>query len=98
MPKPNPAESVGVKPSEVFEYVNEVVQAQNRGGVLVMTCLQLLIEKGMLSRDEVQQRFEANMQLALDEDGGCKIPLRSLLEKGDGDEHTGGEATGSVGV
>ena len=84
MPESKPAANVGVKPSEVFEYVNEVVQAQNRGGVLTMTCLQLLIEKGMLSRDEVQQRFEANMQLALDEYGGCKIPLRSLLEKGDG--------------
>jgi hypothetical protein len=87
----------GVSPSEVFEYLNELAVAQNRCGVTVMTCLQMLIEKGLLDGDEVQARFDKNLGVTLDEEGGCVIPLRTLLNKGggDGDDHGGSKTESS---
>ena len=76
---------------EMREYVGEVVQAQNLSGVVVMTIFQMLIEKGVLDKAEIEARVEQNLKLALDEDGGCKIPLTSLLDK------TGGQTDGDAG-
>lgn len=67
---------------EVHTHLNEVTTAQNRGGVLIMTLLQLLLEKEIVSKEELAERFEQNQKAVLDEDGGCKIPLSSLLDKG----------------
>jgi len=86
-------EAVTKNEQDVHEHLNEVTLAQNQSGVLVMSILQLLIEKGLVSREEVEDRFEKSKELALDEDGGCKISLTSLLdgssERGTEDEHGG---------
>ena len=65
---------------EVHDHLNEITLAQNQSGVLVMTILQLLIDKGVVSREEVEKRFEQSKNIALDEDGGCQISLTSLLD------------------
>jgi hypothetical protein len=46
-----------------------------------MTCLQLLIESGILDAKVVQERFKINVELSLDSEGGCKMPLSNLLVK-----------------
>lgn len=65
---------------ETAQYLNEVVKAQNLTGVLVMTLLQMLMEKNMVTKNEIQRRFELNKSIALSDDGDCKIPLTKLLE------------------
>lgn len=79
-------ETVTKNEQDVHEHLNEVTMAQNQSGVLVMSVLQLLIEKGLVSREEVEQRFEQSKELALDETGGCKIPLSSLLDGAEGEQ------------
>jgi len=77
-------EAVSQNEREVHEHLNEIALAQNQSGVLLMSILQLLIDKGVLSREEVEQNFEKAKELTLDEDGGCKVPLSSLLPEDDG--------------
>jgi len=75
----------------VNEYLNEVVLAQNKSGVVMMTLFEMLIEKGVLDKDEIEARVAQNEKLALDEDGNCIIALTSLLDK------TGGKTDGDKG-
>jgi hypothetical protein len=84
-------DSVAQSQQEVSEHLNEVTAAQNLSGVVVMTIFQMLIEKGVLDKEEIEARVEQNKQLALDEDGGCIIPLTSLLDD------TGGQTDGDKG-
>ena len=81
---------IAAREREVHEYLNEVVVAQNRSGVVLMTLFQMLIEKGLLDREEIEKRFEQNQQLALDGDGNCVIELRSLLDMGGQTDEDGG--------
>lgn len=77
--------------AEVHEYLSEVVKAQNLSGIVMMTLFQMLAERGVLDKEEIEARVEQNKKLALDEDGNCVIPLMSLLEK------TGGQTDGNGG-
>ena len=81
-------EDVAKQNQETSAYLSDVVLAQNKSGVLVMTLLQMLIEKGILTKEEVEQREAENCQLVLDDDGGCVESLGTLLE----DEPEGDEA------
>lgn len=72
-------EAVTENEKEVHSHLNEVALAQNQSGVLMMTLLQMLIEKDFLTKEEVETRFEENKKLVLDEDGGCVKALSSLL-------------------
>lgn len=85
-------ERVAKNNEEVSEYLGEVVQAQNMSGIVVMTLFQMLIEKGVMTKEEIEARVEKNRGVALDAEGGCQIPLTSLLDipGGDNDEHSGG--------
>jgi predicted transcriptional regulator len=65
---------------ETAQYLNEVVKAQNLTGVLVMTLLQMLLEKNMVTKAEIQRRFDLNKSIAISEDGDCKVSLSKLLE------------------
>lgn len=67
---------------ESVKYGNDLAIAQTKSGVLVMTLLQLLSEKGILSLDEVHKRMEANEALVISPEGDCVAPLSSILEKG----------------
>lgn len=84
---------------ETQDFLNEVVIAQNKGGVLTMTLLQMLIEEGLLKKEEVEKRVNANELLVLSPEGDCKISLSTLLNDRDSggkdDEHRGSEETGS---
>jgi len=78
--------------------MQEIILAQNKSGVLVMTLLQILIEKGIMTREEVESRVFANEEVALDKEGGCSIPLSTLLDDEGavaGDDDTGSEEAGS---
>ena len=69
--------------------MDAIIIAQNKMGVLVMTLLQTMIKKGLITETEVEMAVAANEQLALDDEGGCKISLTSLLHTGDEDESKG---------
>ena len=68
--------------------IDAVILAQNEGGVLVMTLIQLLSEKGLLSSEDIEERFDFNKASVLNEEGECEVPLSTLLTEGvnsDGD-------------
>lgn len=73
-------EKAAKQSEEVAAYVEEVVKAQNLTGVLVMTLLQTMIEKGLVTKEEVDKRFELNKSIALTEKGDCRMGLRKLLD------------------
>ena len=83
--------NISQRETEMNQYLNEVVVAQNHGGVVMMTLLQMLSEKGLLNKEEIEERIEQNQKLALDEDGNCVIALTSLLDRG---EQTNGDGAG----
>jgi hypothetical protein len=64
----------------IAETMEEVVKAQNITGVMAMTTLQLMLEKGMVTREEIDRRFDLNKAIVLTEDGGCKVALSKLLD------------------
>ena len=76
----NALQKAAERSEETEKYLTEVVKAQNTAGVLVMTLLQTLVEKKIVSKEEVDRRFELNKSIALSEEGDCKIPLSKLLE------------------
>lgn len=76
----NALQKAAERSEESEKYLAEVVKAQNTAGVLVMTLLQTMIEKGIVTKDEVDRRFELNKTIALSEEGDCKIPLSKLIE------------------
>lgn len=76
----NALQKAAERSEETEKYLSEVVKAQNVSGVLVMTLLQTLVEKGVVTKEEVDRRFELNKTIALSEDGDCKIALSKLLE------------------
>jgi len=79
----NALQKAAERSEETEKYLSEVVKAQNISGVLVMTLLQTLVEKGVVTKEEVDRRFELNKTIALSEDGDCKIALSKLLETPD---------------
>jgi len=86
MPKPsanieNLLKGLQERFDESFKYGNELALAQTQTGVLVMTLLQMLSERGVLDLEEVHKRLEANKALVMSPEGDCVAPLSSLLEK-----------------
>jgi len=63
----------------IGDCLDGIILAQNKSGVLTMTLLQLLMEKGLFTLEEIETRLTHNEGLALDEDGGCQIPLSQLI-------------------
>ena len=66
--------------NEMAGAMDAIIIAQNKMGVLVMTLLQMLIKKGLVTEQEIELMVAANEQVALDDEGGCKVSLMSLLE------------------
>jgi hypothetical protein len=79
-------ETISKNEREVHEHLNEIALAQNQSGVLLMSILQLLIDKGVFNREEVEKNFDKAKELTLDESGGCKVPLSTLLSEAEGGE------------
>jgi predicted transcriptional regulator len=76
----NALQKAAKESEELADYVGEVVKAQNMTGVLVTTLLQVMIEKGMVTKEEVDRRFELNKSIALSDNGDCNMPLSKLLD------------------
>ena len=78
-----------IRLAETEEYVSQMVLAQSKTAVLVMTLLQMMLEKNLFERSEVEKRLQANESLVMDEEGNCIAPMTSIIY-GD-DEKTGDE-------
>lgn len=72
--------------------IEDVILAQNNLGVVSMTLMQVMIERGLITEDSIQERITANEKLVMDANGNCVKPLSTILDQnGDPCESTAGE-------